>query len=158
MIIFLFTKKGFNIVKRGFRTLNKNIINQNNFWSIKSSHDGYVKTYGVLHERTLEYHLESNRIVGKDNLIKKNNFLTSSFEIRFHLMPNTKVTKTQDNKAILIELENSGWRFYSNDGTIDVESGLYFGKKNEYIENKNICLSGLTKNEEQIIEWEIKKI
>ena len=82
----------------------------------------------------------------------------TNFEIRFHLLPSIKVTKLQDNKTILIELENSGWRFYSNGGLIGVETGLYFGNKNSYIENQNIFISGVTQNNEQIIEWQISKI
>ena len=39
---------------------------------------------------------------------------------------------------MLIELENSGWRFFSNDGLIGVETGLYFGNKNNYIDKINI--------------------
>tara|TARA_B100000686_G_scaffold178747_1_gene185702 strand:- start:2105 stop:2329 length:225 start_codon:yes stop_codon:yes gene_type:complete len=73
-------------------------------------------------------------------------------------MPNTKVTKIQDNRTVLIELENSGWRFFTNDGLIDVETGLYFGKKNTYSENQNIFISGNTQKDDQIIEWEISKI
>ena len=73
-------------------------------------------------------------------------------------MPNTKVTKIQDNRTVLIELENSGWRFFTNDGLIDVETGLYFGKKNTYSENQNIFISGNTQKEDQLIEWEISKI
>ena len=73
-------------------------------------------------------------------------------------MPNTKVTKTQDNKSVLIELENSGWRFFSNLGHIGIETGLYFGNKNTYKENKNIYISGITQKEEQTVEWELKKI
>ena len=63
-----------------------------------------------------------------------------------------------DNKSVLIELENSGWRFFSKDGLIDVETGLYFGKKNTYSENQNIFISGNTQKEDQLIEWEISKI
>jgi len=59
---------------------------------------------------------------------------------------------------VLIELENSGWRFHSNNGSIDVETGLYFGKKNIFSENQNIFISGITQNEDQLIEWEISKI
>jgi hypothetical protein len=58
----------------------------------------------------------------------------------------------------LIELENSGWRFFTNDGLIDVETGLYFGKKNTYSENQNIFISGKTEKEDQVIEWGISKI
>ena len=73
-------------------------------------------------------------------------------------MPNVKVTKIQDSKSILIELENSGWKFYSEHGSIDVENGLYFGKKNTFSENQNICISCVGQNEDQIVQWEIIKI
>ena len=68
------------------------------------------------------------------------------------------MTKTQDEKTILIELENSGWRFICEDHLIDVETGLYFGKKNSFMENQNIFISGKTQNQEQIVKWEINKI
>ena len=71
---------------------------------------------------------------------------------------NLKITKIQDNKSVLIELENSGWKFFSKDGLIGVETGLYFGNKNNYIENQNIFISGITQNDEQVIEWQISKI
>ena len=73
-------------------------------------------------------------------------------------MPNSKVTKTQDNKTVLIELENSGWRFYTEFGSINVETGLYFGNKNNYLENQNIFIFGSTEKNEQEIKWEIIKI
>ena len=41
---------------------------------------------------------------------------------------------------------------------IDIETGLYFGMKNKYFENKNIVISGLTTPEEQNIFWEISKV
>ena len=151
-------KKGPNIINKGFKTFNKNIVYEKNYWKIKCSHDGYLSDYGVIHERILEFYPEKNKIFGKDNLIKKKNFKSSNFEIRFHLMPNAKVTKTLDNKTVLIELENSGWKFYSNLESIDVETGLYFGKKNTFSENQNIFISGITQKDDQLIEWEISKI
>ena len=63
-----------------------------------------------------------------------------------------------DKNIILIELENSAWRFYSVNGSIDVETGLYFGNKNNYLENQNIFISGLTEKDDQVIKWEITKI
>ena len=95
---------------------------------------------------------------GKDKLIKKKNYKRTNFDIRFHLDPSTKVTKTQNGKIILIELDNSGWRFRCDGYLIDVETGLYFGKKNSFIENQNIFISGLTKENELTICWSIEKI
>ena len=150
--------KGPSVVSRGFKTFDNQVTYDNNYWNIKCSHDGYLSRYGVIHQRSLEFYSDKNIIFGKEKLIKKKNFKVTNFEIRFHLLPNIKVTKLQDNKSILIELENSGWRFFSNDGMIGVETGLYFGSKNKYIENQNIVISGITQKDEQLIEWKISKI
>jgi len=150
--------KGPSVVSRGFKTFDNQVTYDNNYWNIKCSHDGYLSRYGVIHQRSLEFYSDKNIIFGKEKLIKKKNFKVTNFEIRFHLLPNIKVTKLQDNKSVLIELENSGWRFFSNDGTIGVETGLYFGSKNKYIENQNIFISGITQKDEQLIEWKISKI
>ncbi len=151
-----FKGKVFN--KFNFKTLNKNVVFEKNYWLIKSSHDGYSKNCGTIHERILEFFPEKNKFVGTDKLIKNKNFIPTSFEIRFHLMPSTKVTKTQNKNIILIELENSAWRFYSENASIDVETGLYFGNKNNYLENQNIFIFGSTEKNEQEIKWEIIKI
>ena len=81
-----------------------------------------------------------------------------SFDIRFHMMPNVKITKTLDTKTVLIEIENSGWKFSTDCETINIESGIYFGNKNLTIENQNICISGEIKNIEHEIKWEFVKI
>ena len=46
--------------------------------------------------------------------------------------------KTQDNKSILIELGEEGWKFTCDNYDINIDNGLYFGNKNSYIENQNI--------------------
>ncbi len=66
--------------------------------------------------------------------------------------------KTQDGKSIFIELENEGWKFTCNNHLLDLETGLYFGKKNSYVENQNISISGMTLNQNEIIKWELFKI
>ncbi len=150
--------KSLSKVSKGFKTFDNQITYEKNYWSIKCSHDGYLSRYGVIHQRSLEFDINRNILFGKEKLIKKKNFKVTNFEIRFHLLPNIKVTKLQDNKSVLIELENSGWRFFSKDGLIGVETGLYFGNKNKYIENQNIFISGITQNDEQLVEWQISKI
>ena len=145
-------------VEKGLKILNKTVILEKNYWKVKASHDGYIKDYGVIHERQIEFFPEVNKFIGHDKLLKKSNFKSSDFEIRFHFEPDVKITKTQEGKLILIELKNSGWKFTCNNHLIDVETGLYFGKKNSFIENQNIFISGITQNEEQDIMWEIIKI
>jgi uncharacterized heparinase superfamily protein len=66
--------------------------------------------------------------------------------------------KTQDNRSILIELDNEGWKFTCSDYEININNGIYFGKKNSFIENQNIFISGMTNEENQTIKWELTKI
>ena len=115
---------------------------------------GRVKTLhpkihaGILSKRNNKSH--------KDDL--KNNFKKLNFDIRFHLEPNIKTMKTQDNKSILIELDNEGWKFTCSEYEININNGIYFGKKNSFTENQNIFISGMTNATNQTIKWELKKI
>ena len=145
-------------VDQELKILKKSVTFEKKYWNISGSHDGYLKKYGVIHERKIEFFIEKNKFIGTDKLIKNKKFKSSNFEIRFHFEPGVKITKTQDEKSILVELENSGWKFSCKDHKIDVETGLYFGKKNSFVENQNIFISGLTQNEDQEIVWEIIKI
>ena len=145
-------------VIKPIKILKKSFISEKNYWNINGSHDGYLKEYGIVHERQIEFFPDDLKLIGKDKLIKKRNFKSSNFEIRFHLLPNVKATMTQNGQSVLIELENSGWKFSSKNHNINIETGLYFGKKNSFIENQNIFVSGITEKEDQIIIWEIIKI
>ena len=146
------------IIDKAAKIIKKKIISEKDYFSIIGSHDGYLKEYGIIHERQIEFFAKSNKFIGKDRLIRKKNFKSTNFEIRFHFEPGIKITKTQEGKTILIELLNSGWRFFCKDHPIDVETGLYFGKKGSFSENQNIFISGFTNHQEQEITWEIIKI
>ena len=93
-----------------------------------------------------------------EKIYGKKNIPNLKFDIRFHLDPDTKTMKTQDNKSILIELEDEGWKFTCDNYEINIDNGLYFGNKNTYIENQNIFVSGILSSNEENIKWEIKKI
>ena len=121
--------KGQIIVSKGFKTFNNQVINEKNYWSIKCSHDGYLSRYGVIHERNLEFYSEKNIILGKEKLIKKNNFKVCNFEIRVHLLPNIKVTKLEDNKSVWIKINSTGRRIFATDGMIGGERGLVVGNR-----------------------------
>ena len=66
--------------------------------------------------------------------------------------------KTQDNKTILIELSDQGWKFTCEKYDINIDNGLYFGNKNLYTENQNIFITGISNNQIENIRWKIEKI
>jgi len=138
--------------------MNKNIVFEDNYWKISASHDGYLKKFGSIHNREIEFYPEQTKFVGTDKIVSKNKNKNVKFDIRFHLDPDSKVMKTQDNKSILIELENEGWKFSCDKFDINIDNGLYFGNKNSYKENHNIFISGITHESEQVIKWEITRL
>ena len=155
---FIKLKNSESEISQSLKILNKNIIFEKNYWKISASHDGYLKNYGVIHDRKIEFFPEQKKFIGYDKLIFKKNIKNLKFEIRFHLEPNIKVMKTQDNKSILIDLNGEGWKFNSPKNNIYIDNGLYFGKKNSFTDNQNIFISGMTNDENQIIKWHITKL
>ena len=140
------------------KILKKNIIFEKDYWKINASHDGYYKKYNIIHEREIEFYPEKFKFIGSDKIFNKKSNLNIKFDIRFHLEPDVKVMKTQDNKAILIELNDEGWKFTCNNYDINIDNGLYFGNKNSYTQNQNIFISGITSNQNENIVWELSKI
>ncbi|MDA9733260.1 heparinase II/III-family protein [Candidatus Pelagibacter sp.] len=146
------------IVNRGLKVSKKNVVFENNYWKISGTHDGYSTNFGTIYEREIEFYPEQMKFIGCDKLFRKTPNKEIKFDIRFHLDPNSKVMKTQNNKSILIELDEEGWKFSCDNFDINIDNGLYFGNKNLYKENQNIYISGMNNNKEQIIKWEITKL
>ena len=131
---------------------------EKNYWKINAAHNGYLKKYNTIHERQIEFYPEQMAFIGLDKIIKKKTNHCYKFDIRFHMEPNVKLMKTQDNKTILIELDDEGWKFTCDNYDINIDNGLYFGNKNLYSENQNIFVSGVSNNKTENIKWEIKKL
>tara|TARA_Y100000591_G_C21847620_1_gene709615 strand:+ start:663 stop:2291 length:1629 start_codon:yes stop_codon:yes gene_type:complete len=157
-VTFIKQSSGINKVNSSLKIFNKKIIKNDEKWGFEASHNGYNKKFGIIHHRKVEFFNKVTKLYGTDRIEKKNNFKESNFEIRFHLDPSAKVMMTKDNETIYISLKNEGWKFISMGNNISYETGLYFGKKNNFIENQNILISGKISDYEKIINWEFEKI
>jgi len=155
-----FTKQssGINKISSSLKIFNRKVVKDNNYWSFEASHNGYIKKFGILHHRKVEFFHEISKLSGLDKIEKKEDFKKYNFEIRFHLDPEAKVMKTQDGNSIYIGLKNEGWKFTSLNNKISYETGLYFGNKNNFVENQNILITGKTSDKEVLIHWEFEKI
>jgi len=145
-------------IYKGLKILEKKIVFEKNYWKINASHNGYLKLYGIIHEREIEFYPEQLKYIGQDKIVSNKGIKNLKFEIRFHLEPNIRIMKTQDGKSILIDLDGEGWKFSSENSIINIDKGLYFGEKNSFTDNQNIFISGMTNEENQTIRWEITKL
>ena len=146
------------LIKKGLKVTNKNFIYEKNYWKICAAHDGYIKKFNTIHQREIEFDPVKMIFIGKDKIIKKKINNNYKFDIRFHVEPKVKLMKTQNGKSILIELDHEGWKFSCDKYDINIDNGLYFGKKNSYTDNQNIFITGISNNQEEDIKWEIEKI
>ena len=145
-------------VKDGLKTHKKYLSFDKDAWKIIASHDGYLKKYNLIYEREIQFSPKINRLMGIEKLKSKKIIPNIKFDLRFHLNPLAKVMKTQDQKSILIKIDTEGWRFTCDNYNIDIDNGLYFGNKNNYIENQNILIMGITNEQNIDIKWELNKI
>ena len=145
------------LVKNGLKIIKKTSVFKKDYWKINASHDGYLKKYNTIHERKIEFYPEQMLFIGVDKITKKTSH-NYKFDIRFHVEPEVKLMKAQDNKTILIKLNHEGWKFTCNNYDINIDNGLYFGNKNLYTENQNIFIDGISNNQIENIEWRIEKI
>ena len=74
---------------------------QKNYWKIGAAHDGYQKKYNTIHEREIEFYPEQFSFVGTDKILNKKTNLNIKFEIRFHLEPDAKLMKTQEERLMM---------------------------------------------------------
>ena len=153
-----FTQDVQSKITQGLKIIKKDVIFEKDYWKISAAHDGYLKRYGVIYDREIEFYPEQMKFIGCEKIISKKDMKNFKFEIRFHLEPNVRVMKTQDSKSILIDLDGEGWKFISKDSHINIDNGLYFGRKNSFLDNQNIFISGMTNDQNQTINWELTKL
>ena len=63
----------------------------------------------------------------------------TTFESQISYVSRAKVTKTIDGNTVLIDMKNAGGNLLF-ESKINFETGLFFGKKNNYSENQNIYI------------------
>ena len=93
------------------RVISSNYTEDDNFYFIEASHNGYEKKFGYIHTRSIKISKKSDVILGSDVLKKTKNYSNPLFYfIRFHIYPDTKIVKTKAGNTILISLTNDeGW-------------------------------------------------
>ena len=142
------------------KILNKNYIEDKNFYSIVASHNGYENRFGLIHSRSIKILKKEDKIFGEDKLSKSKKHLNPLlYCIRFHIYPDTKIVKTKAGNSVLISLPNKeGWLLQSKTNLFHIEKNIFLGNKNKIINNESIFISGKINEEILIIEWEIERV
>ena len=97
-------------------------------WTVEIAHDAYVPQFGIRHERQITLSPQGLMVTGRDRLVRvgaKGKGL--GFAVRFHIHPDTRISRL-DGGGILLKLPGGeGWRFRAGGGTLEVEESAYLG-------------------------------
>ena len=124
----------------------------------EASHDGYVRAFGIRHERELTLSPQGLALTGADRLLPQKDRKGGAvpFAVRFHIHPDVRVSRAQSGDVILKLPNGEGWRFRS--GTpIAVEESVYLGG-DTIRRTEQLVLAGTAKDANVDIAWIFEQI
>jgi uncharacterized heparinase superfamily protein len=97
---------------------------------LRTAHDGYAESFGVIHQRTLMLAADGQRLDGEDVFTPiKGDAMPSGhdqFALRFHLHPMVKANRLTDSHGAMLMLPNKEvWSFNAYEDRLDLEESVY---------------------------------
>jgi uncharacterized heparinase superfamily protein len=95
---------------------------------LEASHDGYVRTFGMLHKRSLMLGNDGKELRGADQLIAKGRRKvrdSAPFAVRFHLAPGVEPTLTADGMGAILRSPGAPpWNFRCRGANLAIEESI----------------------------------
>jgi uncharacterized heparinase superfamily protein len=96
---------------------------------IEASHDGYVRTFGMVHKRSLMLGNDGKEMRGADQLTPKGRKKireSAPYAVRFHLAPGVEATITADGMGAILRSRGAPpWNFRCRGGMLTSEESLW---------------------------------
>lgn len=124
------------------------------------SHDGYVDSFGLIHERRLCLSANGRRLLGIDRLANPKGTMRLRhdvpFAIHFHLHPTARCQRGEAAHVALIELANGEvWRFTLEGALLALEESTYYADSAGPRRAMQIVARGATFGETEV-RWVIE--
>ncbi len=125
-------------------------------------HDGYAKSHGVVHERSLFLSANGFDFRGEDSFVPEMEYAeqigATPFAIRFHLHPSVRATLSQDGASAMLLLANkTGWRFSARGCQLKLEESVYLPENGRVRKTYQLVLRGIAGRPDKV-HWAFKRI
>jgi uncharacterized heparinase superfamily protein len=97
--------------------------------AIRASHDGYLRNFGVLHERELTLNSAGSIVTGRDRLTVQDGRRHSEplhASARFHIHPAIVLEQSDRESALLIAPDGEAWLFSSPGNEVLITEDIFF--------------------------------
>ena len=129
---------------------------------VEANHDGYVRRFGLLHQRQLTLSADGRELRGEDSLMadasRKRRAEHVPFTARFHLAPAVEVTSTADGQGALLRIRGgSVWQFRCRGGLLSIEDSLWIDREARPHGSLQLVISGESPPDGMSISWVLKR-
>lgn len=128
---------------------------------LEASHDGYVRRFGLLHERRLTLSSDGSALKGEDRLIpagRRRRTQPVPFAARFHLAPAVEVTTTADGQGALLRIRgHSVWHFRCRGGMLGVEDSIWIDGEARPQPTLQLVVAGESPADGMTVSWELQR-
>jgi uncharacterized heparinase superfamily protein len=129
--------------------------------TVEATHDGYVKRFGLAHQRRLTLSADGQELEGEDVLLgegRKRRGNPIPFAVRFHLAPGVEVTSTADGQGALLRIKGGNvWQFRCRGGRLAIDESLWIDGSARQHPSTQLVITGETPPEGMTIGWRFKR-
>ena len=128
---------------------------------VTASHDGYVRSFGLLHQRSVVLGNDGKEVRGNDHLIargRKKIREAAPFALRFHLAPGIEATATADGMgAILRPAGAPPWNFRCRGAMLSIEESLHISGAGEVRPTLQLAVVGEVSALGGQVAWQFRR-
>lgn len=129
---------------------------------VEATHDGYVRHFGMKHQRMIALAAQGRELRGEDSLLPARRGAGKdhpAFAIRFHLAPGVEPTLTADALGALLRLPGGAvWQFRCSEGTLVIEDSVVVDRDGVPHAAQQIVINATTPPGGASIGWLFKRV
>ena len=128
---------------------------------LDASHDGYVRGFGLLHERSMILGNDGKEVRGQDKLTPKGRKKIKAdvpYAIRFHLASGVEATPTADGMGAILRATGSPpWNFRCRGAMLGIEESLYVDHRGVPLPTQQLVVIGEVSALGGTIAWQFRR-
>jgi len=128
---------------------------------LEASHDGYVRTFGLIHKRSLLLGNDGKELRGSDQLSAKGRKKireSAAYAVRFHLAPGMEATITADGMGAILRSKGAPpWNFRCRGGNLATEESLWIDGRGEPRRTTQLVIVGEVSALGGEIGWQFRR-
>jgi uncharacterized heparinase superfamily protein len=124
---------------------------------VEASHDGYVRRFGLVHQRQLNLAADGRELRGQDLLTlqgRRRRGEPIPYAVRFHLHPDVDAATTADGQGALLRVRGrTVWQFRCRGGRLAIEDSLWVDGGSGLRETSQLVVTGDSPPDGTAIAW-----